>query len=203
MAIEFDPINKRIILDVASTSASDLYSRSCDWLAIGDNAKYGAIFRQVGGDDLGGGLLIPPYFFLQGDWRVRPMETDHDLSINGNLFVESGGSPFVRTIGAYQVSIRSTVPVQAQGFSTTGGSSGPTANEIATAVRASLSTELMKVMLLENGLTSTQATMLSEIYALYGLDPMAPLIVSNTSRVAGSIAQTIAAGSTQTVITRQ
>lgn len=120
MAITFDPAAKRIILDGAAVTATELYSRSCDWLAAGDNAKYGAVFRQVGGDDLGGGLFIPPYFFLQGDWRVRPMEADHDLVIVGNLFVEGGGTPVVRTLGQWQVNVRYTVPVQAQAFISAG-----------------------------------------------------------------------------------
>lgn len=120
MAIVFDPSVKRIILDSTATSAVELYSRSCDWLLESDNAKYGAIFRQVGGDDLGGGLFIPPYLFLQGAWRVRPMEADHDLTISGNLVVEGGGVPVVRTLGPYQVNVKYTVPVQAQAFATGG-----------------------------------------------------------------------------------
>jgi len=143
--IVFDPAAKRIILDSASTTATELYSRSADWLVLSDNAKYGPVFRQVGGDDLGGGLSIPPYFFLQAGWRVRPMEADHDLSVEGNLFVEGGGNPFVRTLGAYQVNVRSTVPVQAQGISTS-GSTGPSASDIAAEVRLSLAAELAKIM---------------------------------------------------------
>ena len=122
MGITFDAASKRIILDSASVSATELYSRSCDWLLLSDNMKYGPVFRQVGGDDLGGGLLIPPYFFLQGEWRVRPMESSHLLIMTGNLFVESGGQPVVNTIGAYNVSVQYTVPVQAQAFDSGGGS---------------------------------------------------------------------------------
>lgn len=133
--ITFDPANKRIVLDTASVTATELYSRSCDWLALADNAKYGPVFRQVGGDDLGAGLSIPPYFFLQGAWRVRPMEASHNLTITGNLFVEGGGVPVVPTLGTYQVNVNYTVPVQAQGISTS-GSTGPTAAEIATAILA-------------------------------------------------------------------
>lgn len=120
MAITFDPSVKRIILDSTASSAVELYSRSCDWLLLSDNVKYGAVFRQVGGDDLGDGLYIPPYLFLQGNWRVRPMEFDHDLNITGNLFVEGGGVPVVRTLGQYQVNTKYTVPVQAQAFATGG-----------------------------------------------------------------------------------
>ena len=133
--IQFDPITKRIILDSSAVTATEIYSRSCDWLALSDNAKYGAIFRQVGSDDLGSGLSIPPYFFLQGAWRVRPMESSHNLTITGNLFVEGGGVPVVQTLGTYQVNVNYTVPVQAQGISTS-CSTGPTAAEIADAVWA-------------------------------------------------------------------
>jgi len=105
MPIVFDPSTKRVILDGASVTATELYSRSADWLALSDNAKYGAVFRQVGGDDLGAGLSIPPYFFLQGSWRVRPMESSHNLTITGNLFVEGGGIPVVSTLGTYQVNV--------------------------------------------------------------------------------------------------
>lgn len=120
MAITFDPSVKRIILDSTATTAVELYSRSCDWLLASDNAKYGAVFRQVGGDDLGSGLFIPPYVFLQGAWRIRPMEVNHTLVVSGNLFVEGGGIPVVNTLGQYQVNVNYTVPVQAQAFSTGG-----------------------------------------------------------------------------------
>jgi hypothetical protein len=133
MAIVFDPSSKRIILDSTYVTWTEIYSRSCDWLLADDNLKYGEVFRQVGGDDLGGGLSIPPYFFLQGGWRVRPMEQDQDLEIVGNGFVDGGGTPVVRTLGAYQVNVKYTVPVQAQGINTS-GSSGPTAEQIAAAV---------------------------------------------------------------------
>ena len=133
MAIVFDPVTKRIVLDSASVTATELYSRSADWLAQSDNAKYGAVFRQVGGDDLGSGLSIPPYFFLQGAWRIRPMEANHNLTITGNLFVDGGGVPVVSTLGTFQVNVNYTVPVQAQGISTS-GSTGPTASEIASEV---------------------------------------------------------------------
>lgn len=131
--ITFDPATRRVILDSASVTATELYSRSCDWLALADNMKYGNIFRQVGGDDLGAGLSIPPYFFLQGAWRIRPMESSHNLTITGNLFVEGGGVPVVNTVGTYQVNVNYTVPVQAQGFSSS-GSTGPTAESIAAAI---------------------------------------------------------------------
>ena len=135
--ITFDPISHRIILDSASITATELYSRWVDWVALSDNVKYGVVLRQVGSDDLGSGLSIPPYYFLQGSWRIRPMEANHNLTITGNLFVEGGGIPVVQTLGAFQVNVNYTVPVQAQGISTS-GSTGPSASEIAAAVIAAL-----------------------------------------------------------------
>lgn len=135
MAITFDPATSRIILDSASVTATEIYSRWVDWAATSDNLKYGMVIRQVGSDDLGGGLSIPPYYFLQGSWRVRPMESSHTLIITGNLFVEGGGVPVVNTLGNYNVAVQYTVPVQAQGISTS-GSTGPSASEIAAAILA-------------------------------------------------------------------
>lgn len=144
MAITFDAANRRIILDSTSVTATEIYSRVTDWQAASDNLKYGMVIRQVGADDLGGGLSIPPYYFLQGLWRVRPMESDHTLIITGNLFVEGGGVPVVSTLGDYQVNVQYTVPVQAQGIATS-GSTGPTASEIANAVIAGLQLTMIPV----------------------------------------------------------
>lgn len=141
MAITIDPASKRIILDSASVTAQAIYVAWADWVATSDNAKYLPAFSATGGDDLGAGLSIPPYYFLLNGWRVRPMESNHNLTITGNLFVEGGGVPVVSTLGTYQVNVNYTVPVQAQGISTS-GSTGPTAAEIAAEVRSELATEL-------------------------------------------------------------
>jgi hypothetical protein len=135
MAITFDPANRRIILDSASVTAEEIFSRWEDWMLLSDNAKYLPAFRHAGGDDLGGGLFIPNYMFLMNGWRVRPMESSHNLTITGNLFVDGGGVPVVSTLGTYQVNVNYTVPVQAQGISTS-GSSGPSAADIAAAILA-------------------------------------------------------------------
>jgi hypothetical protein len=133
MALAFDGATKRITLDSAAITAAEIWSRWCDWHA--SNPQWPLAFRQVGGDALGGGLYIPPYFFLLNGWRVRPMESSHNLTITGNLFVEGGGVPVVATLGTYQVNVNYTVPVQAQGISTS-GSTGPSAADIAAAILA-------------------------------------------------------------------
>lgn len=135
MAILFDATSKRIVLDTTTITATEIYSRWVDWVAIGDNSKYAPAFRSVGGDDLGGGISIPAYYFLQNGWFVRPMEASHTLTITGNLFVDGGGDPIVPSLGNYNILVKSVVPVQAQTVTIGGsGGSGPTAIQIRDAV---------------------------------------------------------------------
>ena len=142
MAITLNGAAKRIILDSASVSAAQIWSAWLDWHEA--NQQWPLAFQLVGGNALGGGLFIPPYFFLMNGWRVRPMEASHNLTITGNLFVDGGGVPVVGTLGTYQVNVNYTVPVQAQGIATS-GSTGPTASEIAAAVRADIAAELARI----------------------------------------------------------
>lgn len=150
MALTFDPINKRIILDSTDVEVGDIYSRWKEWVQLSDNSKWPQAFSVVGGDDLGGGLFVASYFFLMNNWRIRPLEQDHTLILRGNVSVLGGGVPVVRTLGNYNVSIQFTVPVQAQGIATS-GSTGPSAAEIASAVRLELAMEMAKIA----GLTFT------------------------------------------------
>lgn len=141
MAIIFDSTNKRIVLDSTSVAVKDIYSRWKEWVQTDDNAKYLPAMSVVGGDPLGGGLYVASYFFLENDWRIRPMESNHTLILEGNIAVQGGGVPVVSTLGTYNVSVQYTVPVQAQGIETTGA--GSTASEIAAAVLSALqSTEI-------------------------------------------------------------
>lgn len=75
------------------------------------------------------------------------MEASHTLTLTGNLFVEEEGDPIVPTLGNYSVLANLIIPVQAQGFSTSGSSSGPTAGQIADAVWARA---------MESGMTAEQ-----------------------------------------------
>lgn len=142
MAITFDTSRKHIVLDTVSVTAAQIWSAWVRWHE--DNTQWPLAFQLVGGIALGGGLFIPPYFFLLSGWRVRPMEANQNLLIEGNLFVDGGGVPVVPTLGTYQVNVNYTVPVQAQGIATS-GSTGPTAAEIAAAVRADIAAELARI----------------------------------------------------------
>ena len=90
MAITIDGPTKRIILDSANVSAAEIWSAWVDWHPA--NSQWPLAFQLVGGIALGGGLFIPPYFFLLSGWRVRPLEASHILTVTGYLFVEGGGN---------------------------------------------------------------------------------------------------------------
>lgn len=220
MAYTFDGTNKLIIISSGTTTvdAKDLYSRWKDWVVLSDNAKYLGAMSVLGGDPLPGGRYLGTTYFIENGWKIRPYEGNHTLVLSGNLYSRDGSDPFVNTLGNYNVRIMLTVSNLVDTVAT-GGGSGATAAEvwnytnrtlsaagnaaIADEVRVELTPELTHILLMANGLTSTQATMLSEIYALYGLDPTKPLIVTDTSRTAGvGINQNINSNSTTTTVTR-
>ena len=148
MALTFDPTNKRIILDSAYVSAAQMYSRWKEWVQTGDNAKYEQAFYALGGDPLGGGLYVASYFFLMNGWRIRPMESNHTLIIDGNIDVYGGGAqPVVPTLGNYNVLTQYTVPVQAQGVATNGGNVD--LNQIIAAMQQMLDSQIMKANLVQ------------------------------------------------------
>lgn len=133
MGITFDTTRRHIVLDSTSTTAAQIWSRWVDWHA--GNRQWATALTQQGGALVNPtlGIYTPIYFFLENGWRVRPMEANHNLTITGNLFVSGGGVPVVSTLGTFQVNVNYTVPVQAQGISTS-GSAAPTAAEVAAAV---------------------------------------------------------------------
>lgn len=78
------------------------------------------------------------------------------------------------------------------------------ASAVAAQTRVELTTELTHLMQIPTtgSLTTTQANMLLEMYNLLGLDPTIPLLVTQNSRVAGTINQNIYTDATQTIVTR-
>lgn len=222
MAYTFDGDNKLIILSNGTTvlDVKDLYSRWKEWCATDNNSKYLFAFSVLGGDPLPGDRYLGTTYFIENGWRIRPYEGHHTLVVYGNLYDRAGGDPFVNTIGNYNVRIMLSVSnlVDTVNISGGGGASAsdiwnyssrtlttaiPSASDVADAVRTELTPELTQIMALQNGLTGAQATMLTELFNLMGLDPTKPLVVTKTSRTAGAgIQQTIAGDSNTTVVTR-
>jgi hypothetical protein len=174
--IDFRGPDKLIIINGLSNSdmtvdAEYIYSRWKEWVADG-NAQYQPAFRTIGGDPIGGGVEVGSYFFLRNDlgWRIQPKGHSHELTITGNLYPESDTTDMFNLVSSTGIPTPTLIKQQVSSLT----------QAIPTGAAA---------------LTTTQATQLEEIHKIHGLDPSAPLVVDQTSRVAGtSIEQTITKG---------
>lgn len=119
--VTFDGPNRLIIINYGEDvidAKVDLYSAWKRWFTaspsgdVSANSAYLEAFSTTGGDDIGEGQTISPYYFLENGWRVKPYEDDHFLTINGNLYVREGGSPVVGTDGSYSVVAKLVVSPQ-------------------------------------------------------------------------------------------
>lgn len=139
MDVQFLGPQKLIVVNpgVTTLSAKDLYSWWKQWAAQGDNLKYPQAMSSVGGDPLPGDRRLGSTFFLENGWKIRPYEGNHQLLIDGNLYTRDGSSPFVQTLGNYNVVVSMSVSQLTEAVVTSsGGGSGsyPTPTQIAAAV---------------------------------------------------------------------
>lgn len=203
--VTFDGVKKQITInpDVYEIDVKiNIYSDWKEWASLRDNAKFPLAIRTTGGDpiDENAGLYTGDTYFLINGWQIV---IPHSVKMTGVLYHDDGLDPFIVLDGG---GIQSTVSNLVQTVVVTKVETvvapGPSANEIASQVRIELTPELDKINSQIDGLTPNQLVMLQEIYALYGLDPTKPLVVTDTARSAGTIQQTISSGSSSTTITR-
>jgi hypothetical protein len=100
----FDGVNKLISTqnNVDTFSTIDLYSAWKLWVQESDNSKFVEAIFTIGGEPIGGGQSVSPYFFLNtpAGWRMQAYGRDHELKIVGNLFsVDSSLPIFIPTVG--------------------------------------------------------------------------------------------------------
>lgn len=87
---------------------------------------------SVGGNPIGGGQTIAPYYFINNNdgWRFRPAEQDGITELTGNFFPLDPDTPFIiPTVGGFTHLVRVTVSPQAVVVPT--GGSGLTVDESA------------------------------------------------------------------------
>lgn len=193
--VTFDGVNKLITINPGETLISvknDLYSDWKEWLKTRDNSKFPIALRTIGGDvtDVAAGKYAGDIYFLMNGWRIV---IPHNISIDGVLYVEEGGSPYIVQPGGGVIATVSNL-VQTVVKTETIVAPGPTASQIASQVRIELTPELNKITSQIDGLTPSQQTMLTELYIIMGLDPTKPLVVTDTNRSAGNINQTLTSG---------
>jgi len=163
---------------------SELYSAWKEWVLLNDNAKYPIAFETTGGDDIGGGQQIAPYFFCRNDlgWRIKAPSANGEVIVVGNLFPRNSLSPMFVESGGFDAFIRQEVSTRAVVVET--GVSGLTSGE--------------------SQILSTMNSLVDELHKLQGLDNSNPLIVTQTQRSVGSIVQALTGdGLNTTTVTRQ
>lgn len=184
----------------------DLYSEWKKWAIQGNNTKYLPAFRYAGGDVIIDNTLSTETYVLLNGWKIS---IGQNCVVDGIIKTEDGSAPFIHNNGSLVVVTNRVNTSGGNGGS--GTYTGPTTGQIAQAVRAELSVELSRIdasiTTIQTGtggaaLTPTQATMLLEMYELLGLNPAKPLIVTQNSRSAGSINQSIMSSATDTIVTR-
>lgn len=98
------PVDGASVIDVQA----DIYSAWVDWVAL--NLQYLPAIRFVGSDPISSTKSLGVTYFLINGWRIRPYESDHRLTLVGNLFTDpSGFSPMVPTLASHNVMIEYSV----------------------------------------------------------------------------------------------
>jgi hypothetical protein len=116
--VEFDEINKIINItlapdvngDIFIDVKTDLYSDGKeDWVANENLRKFRFPISAVGGNPLPGSKELGSTFFLASDWKIKPYNASHRLTVNGNLYSEDGSDLFLDPDGSYTVRIMQQV----------------------------------------------------------------------------------------------
>lgn len=115
--VTFDGVNRIIQITEAPSNGVveidvkiDIYSDGKeDWLADAALSKLKFPVSAIGGNPLPGSRALGTTFFLDPSWKIRPYEASHTLRVNGNLYSPDGVSPFVTTLGTYNVFLEQQV----------------------------------------------------------------------------------------------
>lgn len=135
--ITFDGPAKTITIGydgpITELTAVDIYSRWKDWVTT-NNAQYDPAFAEsVGGNDLGGGVALGQYVFLQNGsgWRITAAAQDYEVKIVGDIYPVAPASPIFTPVASHTVLFTIQRSIGSSTVST-GGGSDPT--DIAAAV---------------------------------------------------------------------
>ena len=105
--LTYDTTNKLFILNTGVTLFDikvDLYSDAKeDWKNNVSLNKFKFPIISVGGQSIGSGQIISPYYILRYGWKIRPQEANHTLIVSGNIITDNDTDVFIDTIGNYNV----------------------------------------------------------------------------------------------------
>jgi len=109
----------------------NLYSAWKEWIALSDNAKYPPAFDTTGGDSVGSGQSVAPYFFCRNDlgWRIKMPSADGEIVVSGNLFPRDPSTVLFEQTSGFDAFLRLEVSTRAVVVEV--GTSGLTSGESA------------------------------------------------------------------------
>jgi len=103
---EAPDVDGEVFIDVKT----DLYSDGKeDWVTNENLRKFQFPISAVGGNPLPGEKALGSTFFLNSDWKIRPYNASHRLTINGNFYSADGTDPFLDPLGTFTVRIMQQV----------------------------------------------------------------------------------------------
>ena len=90
MPIEFDPVNKYILITSPTTeiTTQEIYNAAMDWADDPHNMQYDPPMRATGKAPLGGGVYTDSIFILQNGWKIKPWSGNYQLVIKGTLITD-------------------------------------------------------------------------------------------------------------------
>jgi hypothetical protein len=90
---------------VTPIEATEFYSRWKDWVALGNAHYLPAFSESVGGNDLGGGVGLGQYVFLNNDlgWRITGSGFDYEIRVTGDLYFADPDVSFFTPVAAHTV----------------------------------------------------------------------------------------------------
>ncbi len=106
---------------------SEIYSEWKRWSLLDDNLGYPQAFDTTGGDPLGPGQSIAPYFFVRNDlgWRIEMPSADGDVTIVGNVIRRDTGLPLYEQASGFTAFLQLEVSPQAIVVETQGSALTP------------------------------------------------------------------------------
>jgi hypothetical protein len=178
MALTFDHASQRISVTSpqVSLSCQDLINAIREEEASERGIAYDPIAQASGKDDLGGGVSTAITVFLLDNWQIGWYAGNYTATIGGGNLVAESGDAVAYVSGGPQVEI--TLSAAATIVAGDGGSTAPSASEVANAVWAHTSGQelLTKVDLaqaiLRNKTVTDPATGLMTVYDLDGVTPL-------------------------------
>lgn len=129
----YDTTNKLFLLNTGVTTLdakTEFYSWvKSDWKTDANLNKFRFPIESIGGNDIGGGNTISPYYNLLYGWRLQFFVTGNQtITIVGNVITTEGDTPIVSGGGAYHH--QATLQVSANSLTGAGGGGGATAAQV-------------------------------------------------------------------------